>query len=836
MSTFIEKLLAQQELLPDKHDGSYELVRETVKALSNITVDKMNIEDLDMLYLMTIGTWKSSFENKKQKITESNIKEEDKSHLIELIDTLHANAKNHLYENVVENGSIGMFGTGFFTFRTKISEGDAKKFLRLCVEINSIEDEDIIFQKAEELLKNNIKGMGVASVSQILHCLKPFVFPIMNNSDDAGIQAYKILGVDLIKPKELPYYIQNVRKIRDFRDRNFTFKNYRVIDMVLWNENKDITKGTGDKVSHNNFWLFNVCIKAKEIWDYCKANSCFAMQYEYNKQDNASVTRNINVAKEVRAGDLVVAYTGDQRIVAIGEVVYEFYEETDKSKYIYEDEGWAQRIGVQWNTIMEEPVFVGDFNKTLGLLEPSKLRIQAINKLSEEGYNKATVILNSTIPIKPSKPANANYWWLYAKPSIWSFDNIEVGETIEYTSHTDEGTKRRIYKYFDEAEVGDLVIGYDASPIKAIVAICKVVRKHDGETIKFEKIRKIENPIGLDMLREVKELSDMEPLHGPIGSLFKVKPSEYETIIELVNSKNAVKEDVAEQYTKNDLLNEVFIGEEKYEQIMFDLTHKKNLILQGPPGVGKTFVAKRLAYSRMGVKDDSRIQMIQFHQSYSYEDFIQGFRPSEDGKFKLKNGVFYEFCRKAQRDSEHDYYFIIDEINRGNLSKIFGELMMLIEHDKRGKEFEIPLTYAQDEDDKFYIPENLYLIGTMNTADRSLAMVDYALRRRFRFIDIEPAFSEDAFKDFLRLKGIEEQLINRIVINMERLNLIISSDNKNLGKGYRIGHSYFCDSPKQSENHENWYNRIVLSEIKPLLYEYWFDDEETAEAEVKALL
>lgn len=228
--------------------------------------------------------------------------------------------------------------------------------------------------------------------------------------------------------------------------------------------------------------------------------------------------------------------------------------------------------------------------------------------------------------------------------------------------------------------------------------------------------------------------------------------------------------------------------------------------------------------------------MIQFHQSYSYEDFIQGYRPNDKENFTLKNGVFYEFCKKAQRDPENKYVFIIDEINRGNLSKIFGELMMLIEPDKRGKDFAVPLTYAKDTDDKFYLPGNLYLIGTMNTADRSLAMVDYALRRRFSFISLSPKFDTSEFKAFLKSKDIDRELIQIISTKMIDLNNEISKDEKNLGIGYQIGHSFFCPTDSLATYDNEWYQRVVRHEIRPLLEEYWFDNLEEVNKHVAALL
>ena len=239
----------------------------------------------------------------------------------------------------------------------------------------------------------------------------------------------------------------------------------------------------------------------------------------------------------------------------------------------------------------------------------------------------------------------------------------------------------------------------------------------------------------------------------------------------------------------------------------------------------------------MGAKDPQRVEMIQFHQSYSYEDFIEGFRPTAQGHFDLKFGLFYQFCRRAQREelTYNPYVFIIDEINRGNLSKIFGELMMLIEPDKRGKDNAIPLAYSEDADQRFYIPENLYLIGTMNTADRSLAMVDYALRRRFRFITLRPEFASKGFQKFLSMAGAEPDLINKIVTRMERLNQVITADTKNLGPGYQIGHSYFC--PRNDIKPDTkWFRRIMESEIVPLIREYWIDNEEKVQEQRSALL
>jgi len=276
-------------------------------------------------------------------------------------------------------------------------------------------------------------------------------------------------------------------------------------------------------------------------------------------------------------------------------------------------------------------------------------------------------------------------------------------------------------------------------------------------------------------------------------------------------------------YTVDDAIADLFLDRTAFVDMVNALSRKKNLIVEGPPGVGKTFAARRLAYTRIGYKDPTRVGAVQLHQSYAYEDFVQGWRPTASGGFFLKNGVFYDFCERARNDASTPYVFIIDEINRGNISKVFGELLMLIESDKRGEEFAIPLAYSRDADDTFFVPENLYLIGLMNTADRSLAMVDYALRRRFAFARLQPGFHTPQFRDAVTSSGVEATLVSLIVDRCTALNAQISDD-RDLGPGFQIGHSYFCPSSADGPFDRAWYESIIRTEVEPLLHEYWFED------------
>jgi MoxR-like ATPase len=288
-------------------------------------------------------------------------------------------------------------------------------------------------------------------------------------------------------------------------------------------------------------------------------------------------------------------------------------------------------------------------------------------------------------------------------------------------------------------------------------------------------------------------------------------------------------------YGVDDAMSGLFLPREEFERILSIWRNKKNIILQGPPGVGKTFVGKRLAYALLRYQAPSRVETIQFHQSYAYEDFVQGYRPTPAGGFQLKDGVFVRFRSAAIDDPDNDYVLIIDEINRGNLSKIFGELMLLIEVDKRSPTWGARLSYSKETEPPFYVPPNLYVIGMMNTADRSLTRFDYAFRRRFAFITLDPQLERPEFRVALENASVPSELVARIIARMGSLNEAIRADAANLGRGFQIGHSFFV--PHQGTGYfEGWYEQIIDTEIRPLLEEYWFDEPEKAAAWLKRLL
>ncbi|MDD5792529.1 MAG: AAA family ATPase [Erysipelotrichaceae bacterium] len=407
-----------------------------------------------------------------------------------------------------------------------------------------------------------------------------------------------------------------------------------------------------------------------------------------------------------------------------------------------------------------------------------------------------------------------NYWFLKTNPKVWSFSNIAKDHIRLFTKVNESGNPRRIQKYYEEVKPNDVVIAYESQPTEQVVALGSIASVTD-KGFYFKKGNQLTNPLDYAEIKDDPDLSEMDYLRNPNGTLFKLKKEEYDCLIDKITELNPASNKGYEKYDDADFLKDVYTTKHDYEELKGLLLNNKNIILQGAPGVGKTFSAERLAYAIMGEKNESRVAKVQFHQNYSYEDFVIGYKPNKDG-FELKEGIFLTFCNIAANDPDNQYFFIIDEINRGNLSKIFGELLMLIEKDYRGSKHAIKLAYNGK---MFSVPENLYIIGMMNTADRSLAIIDYALRRRFSFFEMRPGFDSEGFKKYQN--GLNSPLFDRLVATVQDLNNDIRGDHS-LGEGFEIGHSYFCGA--ENVTHA-WLLSIVKYSLVPMLKEYWFDDD-----------
>jgi 5-methylcytosine-specific restriction protein B len=553
-----------------------------------------------------------------------------------------------------------------------------------------------------------------------------------------------------------------------------------------------------------------MCIGWEEMGDLSVFNSLdeikSKMQEVYDKPDASFVNDGLALwefVHVIKPGDIVYAKQGKTKIVGRGTV---------KGDYRYDDkyDSYNNVREVDWTHIGEWKAPHESVTKTLTDIAKYPSYVKDLEALFQDNSNR-------------------HYWWLVANPKIWSFGDMKVGEVQDYTLYNNNGNRRRIFQNFLDAKEGDVVIGYESTPTKQIIALVEVAKANNGKLIHFRKTESLPVPIDYSTIKGIPELAEMEYLKNPQGSFYKLTEDEFNILIDVIREDNPVKvEQKNPTYNEEDFLKNVYLKREQYHRLKALLLTKKNIILQGAPGVGKTFSAKQLAYSVMGEVDKSRVEFVQFHQSYTYEDFVMGYKPNEEGGFYLKRGVFYNFCKKAKADPERKYFFIIDEINRGNLSKIFGELLMLIEKDYRDDA--IKLAYS---DETFDVPNNLYIIGMMNSADRSLAMIDYALRRRFSFFDMKPGFESIGFCEYQ--KQLHSDLFDKIVEGVVALNEVIAKDDS-LGQGFCIGHSYFCN---QTIFTEEWIRNVIDYDILPMLREYWFDNDnqyEQQSAKLKALL
>ena len=540
--------------------------------------------------------------------------------------------------------------------------------------------------------------------------------------------------------------------------------------------------------------------------------------------------------QDVKPGDIVYVREGLKRVIARGVV-------TSGCRYDDGRETHKTVRDVDWTPIGPFEV-EGQFpRQTLSrITEITSVRSSELDELMNGAMSlpaDGPAEDPSVTPLDESDGAESTvgaYWWLNANPKVWSFSDIGVGEEQSYTVLTESGNPRRIHENFVAAKKGDLVVGYETTPVKKALCLCRVSRDNDGQSLYFEKIRDFAEPVPYGEMKQDEVLADSQFMKQPNGSLFKLTHEQFERVLELAGEDDgpAMPVSDAEPYADDDFLHnadtgKVYVTADELATMKRLLEHKRNLILQGAPGTGKTFCAKRLAWVMMGERDKSRIEFVQFHQNTTYDDLMVGYRPADGGGYEPVEGTFLRFCDRAAKDPDHKWFFIIDEINRANISKVFGEMLMLIEKDHRGESVRLPVLQRAAS-----VPDNVYIIGMMNTADRGLALIDYALRRRFAFFEMKPAFTNDEFQKDLAAAG-NDRLVE-LARRVEALNAAIASDPA-FGSGFCIGHSYFCLKPPVGYDtvSDDAVRDVIEYELAPLLREYWFDDTARADAEIRKL-
>lgn len=796
---------------PDQHDGTYELMRKTVDFILKLEADETDWNDLQLLVFMSVGTWKYSIAKKRELIAKSNLHDQDKKSLNKIIDEVIQNTKKGMYQNTTDPNHFGMFGTGTYTLikpkkgmTTRVISKTANIVFNILNEIIKLNNSDKIFDIAEKYLSKKLDGLGAGMLSQILHYIKPDIFPVLNSQ---GIKTYKALGLNLSYPDKTEYYIENCREIREFRDKNFKFKNYRVIDwawfQVHQGETDDTDEELEDYLDSINYWIFQANPDKQGQWE----STIFE---EWIEQNNQFWPLNAHNDK-VKIGDKYIFYKGGHnnglcgwgKITSINEkrdngdigVKIQFLGRwkdkiipTDYLKKEYSNIKW----GIQHWTIMSI-----DKQTFLDIL---KLRDVKISKNVQEDALMQNNQSNLPLNLILYGPPGTGKTYSLPRKAVQIIEN----KTDEQAKDMKEDyIKQQYQKYRKNRQVEFITFHQSYSYEEFIQGIKPIM--NDDNNISYS----IEDGIFKKICDRARE--------NIISS--KIDSSDTYTNSYITNLITEYSQYIQDELSKNEQGID-FYGEFKLIDISIN---SKGEISTFKISTGNT---RGQSLSVKNLKKWFKLYKDGIIKSY------KDIKPTYESKKGIHgNAIYYfellrrlgEFEKENQVDVESiefkKFIIIIDEINRGNISKIFGELITLIEKDKRyGERSEIavslPYEMSDDSDDSFSVPSNLYIIGTMNTADRSIALMDTALRRRFEFREKMPDIQ------VIRDHNDGEPVINDIKLP-EMLQAINDRIEFLYDRDHTIGHSYLMglydfDGLKNAMRHK----------IFPLLQEYFYDDWE----------
>lgn len=817
----LNALNQEPEMNPDLHDGSYELMREIVKSYSTINdYSEIDYKDLNAVYAMVIGTWKLNVERKKEYINNGHLSLIEKRRLSEVIDRVWDNACRSKYENRENNRpSIGMFGTGFYSFERNADDASSQRFIKLLVDIADLNDDNQIYNRADRVFDKAFKGMQAAAASVMLHCLKPCTFPILNSNFGDGT-IYEALGIKLNKEGRLITYIDNCRRIKAFRDANMGIRNYRIFDRfprkIAGSNAPQYIPSLSEydpgisaaqyrsliELSVNKEWLDTIYY----IYQLGGEATCSTLSKNYGNTSQHYSVNAVNTARQIQKStqcELSTREQGGDRFWAVlfqgrytdkeeqgsfswrlREPLFRAIEELDSEDYFayFNTEEIDMRgISVSKNTILYGPPGTGKTYYTV-IYAVAVIEGKSVEEIkSEASYNYNSV--------------KARY-----------DEYVSAGRIAFTTFHQSYGYEEFIEGIKPNMIEGDDDIGYrvesgvfkkfcDRASIPSAASLSEYGINNDPAVWKVSLGGSHDNPVRTDC---------MENNHIRIG-WDKYGPDISDRIDELTNGKlvlnaftNIMRKGdiVLSCYSSTEIDGiGVVTGDYRWDDSYNSLKRVRDV-----KWIVKNIRENILEYNNGYVMAPATVYWI----GISASDVL-----SIIEKHKLEHS--------STSNSQDRFVFIIDEINRGNISKVFGELITLVEETKRLgalEQMKVQLPYSHSS---FGVPNNVYILGTMNTADRSIAIMDTALRRRFSFVEMLPESEvlRSVGADFVGEGGITLSVADMLDVINERITFLFNRE-------HTIGHAFFT-SLKDDPSVENL-GKIFEKSIIPLLQEYFYED------------